>query len=167
MHELLRTASVSYPNVTLDLTAPTALIRADRYHLETVLNNLIDNALKYCDTSPSVRLHTRSENGLLIWSVIDNGIGIAPEYHKAIFKQFFRVPAGHTHDVKGFGLGLYYVQQVVRAHGWQLSLTSKMGVGSVFEVKSAYEHTLARTQQHWPIGKDKFVFSYLKTVFRF
>lgn len=167
MHELLRTASVSYPNVTLDLTAPTAVIRADRYHLETVLNNLIDNALKYCDTSPSVRLHTRIENGLLIWSVIDNGIGIAPEYHKAIFKQFFRVPAGHTHDVKGFGLGLYYVQQVVRAHGWQLSLTSKMGEGSTFEVKSAYEPTLATTQHYWPIAKNKVVFSYLKTVFRF
>ncbi len=133
LHEVMQTASIAFaPHVQLDLTAPSALLRADRYALETALNNLIDNALKYCDKPPCVVLHTRIEQGRLIWSVSDNGIGIAPEHRKAVFRQFFRVASGHTHTVNGFGLGLYYVWQVVQAHGWQLTLTSEPGQGSTF-----------------------------------
>lgn len=135
LHDVLTAAATAFsPHVTLDLTAPDASLQADRYHLETALNNLIDNAIKYCRTTPQVVLHTRLENGRLIWSVRDNGIGIAPEHQKAIFRQFFRVASGHTHDVKGFGLGLYYVRQVVRAHGWRLILTSELGRGSTFQI---------------------------------
>ena len=133
LHEVMQTAATAFaPYVQLDLTAPSALLRADRYTLETALNNLIDNALKYCDKPPCVVLHTRTEQGRLLWSVTDNGIGIAPEHQKAVFRQFFRVSSGHTHKVNGFGLGLYYVRQVIRAHGWHLTLTSEPGVGSIF-----------------------------------
>jgi two-component system phosphate regulon sensor histidine kinase PhoR len=135
IHELMRTAADAFgPSVKLDLTASNALIQADRYHLETTLNNLIDNALKYCDTLPNVILHTRIDQNQLIWSVSDNGIGVAPEHQKAIFRQFFRVPSGHTHNVNGFGLGLYYVAQVVQAHSWQLTLTSQPSAGSIFQI---------------------------------
>ena len=135
LHDLMTTVADRFaPCVKLDLTAPDAYIRADRYHLETALNNLIDNAIKYCNTMPCILLKTRFEGGKLIWSVKDNGIGIAPEHQKAVFRQFFRVASGHTHDVKGFGLGLYYVRQVIRAHGWRLTLTSKPDQGSTFEV---------------------------------
>lgn len=137
LHEIMRTVSDRFaPYVTLDLAAKNAQIMADRYHLETALTNLIDNAIKYCDTTPCVILRTRLEHGQLIWSVSDNGIGIAQEHQKAVFRQFFRVASGHTHNVKGFGLGLYYVQQVIRAHGWRLTLTSKPGQGSTFDIKS-------------------------------
>ena len=137
LHELMTSAANTFaPFVQLDLADTSAHIQADRYHLETALNNLIDNGLKYCDTSPCVVLRTRTENGQFIWSVRDNGIGIAPEHQKAIFRQFFRVSSGHTHNVKGFGLGLYYVQQVVKAHGWKLNLVSKLGKGSTFEIKT-------------------------------
>lgn len=137
LHDIMRTVADGFaPYVTLDLAATNAQIMADGYHLETALNNLIDNAIKYCDTTPCVILQTRLEHGQLIWSVSDNGIGIAPEHQKAVFRQFFRVASGHTHNVKGFGLGLYYVQQVIRAHGWRLTLTSKPGQGSTFEIKS-------------------------------
>ncbi|CAN5184933.1 HAMP domain-containing sensor histidine kinase [soil metagenome] len=137
LHEIMRVVSDGFaPYVTLDLVATNAQIMADRYHLETALTNLIDNAIKYCDTTPCVILQTRLEHGQLIWSVSDNGIGIAPEHQKAVFRQFFRVASGHTHNVKGFGLGLYYVQQVIRAHGWRLTLTSKPGQGSTFYIKS-------------------------------
>lgn len=139
LHELMTLAATGFaPHVTLNLTAPDVCIRADRYHLETTLNNLIDNALKYCNTTPCVLLETRFESGKLIWSVKDNGIGIAPAHQKAVFRQFFRVASGHTHNVKGFGLGLYSVQQVIRAHGWQLILTSKPDQGSTFEITCPY-----------------------------
>lgn len=135
LHELMLAGADAFsPFVTLDLTAPEAWVQADRYPLETALNNLLDNALKYCDRTPSVVIHTRLEQNQLIWSVRDNGIGIAPNHQKAVFRQFFRVTSGHTHPTKGFGLGLYYVRQVVRAHGWRLTLTSELGKGSTFTI---------------------------------
>ena len=135
LHELMQTAAAHFtPHVSLNLTAPNAHLLADRYQLETLLNNLIDNAIKYSPNQPQVALHTRREADRLIWSVSDAGIGIAPAHQKAVFRQFFRVPTGHTHNTKGFGLGLYYVWQVARAHGWQLSLKSQPGQGSTFIV---------------------------------
>lgn len=140
LHDLMTEAAQQFaPHITLDLTAPKADIHADRYHLETTLNNLIDNALKYCDKSPSIVLHTRQEQGKLRWSVSDNGIGIAPKHQKAVFQQFYRIGSGHTHNVKGFGLGLYYVRQVIRAHGWHLELHSEPGQGSTFTILIATE----------------------------
>jgi len=66
--------------------------------------------------------------------VRDNGIGIAPTHQKAIFRQFFRVPSGRTQQASGFGLGLYYVRQVISAHGWHIRLVSTPGLGSTFSV---------------------------------
>ena len=134
LHEIMRAAADAFaPHVTLDLTAPNPMLCADRYHLGTALNNLIDNAIKYSPAPPRVMLHTRQLANRLVWSVQDNGIGIAPAHQKAVFRQFFRVPAtDQTHNVSGFGLGLYYVWQVARAHGWRLTLNSEPGRGSTF-----------------------------------
>lgn len=124
------------PTVTLDLQAEPALILADKYALETLLNNLIDNARKYCQTTPCITLSTRTEGKTLVWVVADNGIGMAREHHRAVFRQFYRIPTGDVHNVKGFGLGLYYVGQVARAHGWKIGLTSTVGQGSTFILTS-------------------------------
>lgn len=129
-------AAAHEPHVQLDLQANPALLLADRYALETLLNNLIDNARKYSPTAPCITLSTRTEGKTLVWSVGDNGIGMAKEHHRAIFRQFYRIPTGNVHDVKGFGLGLYYVGQVIRAHGWTIRVKSDMGRGSVFEIRS-------------------------------
>ncbi len=135
LHALMRAAASTFaPYVTLDLRAAEGRVWADPYHLETALTNLIDNAIKYSQPTPAVVLHTHIDKGRLVWSVSDTGIGIDPVYHKAVFHQFFRVPTGHTPTATGFGLGLYYVQQVVRAHRWQLSLSSSPGQGSSFTI---------------------------------
>ena len=112
------------------------MVRGDRYHLQNVINNLIDNALKYNTATPHVVLETHHEADRLVWSVQDNGIGIAPEQQPLIFNQFYRVPTGNVHNVKGFGLGLYYVGKVIKAHRWQISLQSIPGSGSIFTVKT-------------------------------
>jgi two-component system, OmpR family, phosphate regulon sensor histidine kinase PhoR len=125
------------PYVLLDIQAQNPVVLADRYHLENILNNLIDNSLKYCeaDKPPCIILKTRQENGRLVWAVADNGIGIAPEHHRAVFRQFYRVPqSGAGRQANGFGLGLYYVWQVVRAHGWKISLVSAPAQGSEFRI---------------------------------
>ena len=151
LHELLTsTATTVGDSVHLDLQATNAHFQADRYHLENVLNNLTDNALKYRKTSPDapapeIWLRTRTVGNQLEWLVEDNGIGIAREHHKAVFRQFFRVPTGKVHDTKGFGLGLYYVQQVVREHGWKISLESQLGQGSKFTICAPLSSTSKTT----------------------
>ncbi|WP_234735182.1 sensor histidine kinase [Tellurirhabdus bombi] len=137
LHEVLKTLAALYqPHVSLDLKAAQSVIKADRYHLENLVKNLLDNAVKYCTDAPCVTIQTRNEGAQVIWSVRDNGIGIAQEYHEKIFGQFYRVPTDRMHTVKGFGIGLYYVRKVIRAHRWQIRLQSAEGAGSEFVIIS-------------------------------
>lgn len=124
------------PPLQLDLQLGPAPLLADPYALTLLLTNLIDNARKYCAELPCVVLSTRTQGSRLVWSVADNGIGIPKPHQRAVFRQFYRVPTGDVHDVKGFGLGLYYVRQVARAHGWRIRLDSVPGQGSTFEFSS-------------------------------
>jgi len=114
--------------------APGCIIQADRLHLTNVVNNLLDNALKYCAAAPQVIVATQCNNGRVTLSVKDNGIGIAKENTKKIFHKFYRVPTGNIHDVKGFGLGLYYVRNICQAHRWQLRVHSMPGAGTDFQI---------------------------------
>jgi two-component system phosphate regulon sensor histidine kinase PhoR len=114
--------------------AMKADIIADPFHFRCMITNLIDNALKYSDDVPKVIVKTSNKNGNLLVSVQDQGIGIAPEYQKKIFNQFFRISSGDVHNVKGFGIGLSYVKQIVRAHNWLLELDSELGKGSTFKI---------------------------------
>lgn len=103
-------------------------------HLTSVVYNLLDNALKYSPVSPNI-LVTLTENAHhVVLSVQDNGIGIAPEYKNKVFEKFFRVPTGDVHNIKGYGLGLSYVQSVVKSHKGMITVTSEPGKGSVFTV---------------------------------
>jgi len=114
--------------------AGNVLIKADPFHFRCMVTNLIDNALKYSDGAPEVIIRTVNKGNSLIVSVQDQGIGIAPEYQKKIFNQFFRIQYGDVHNVKGFGIGLSYVKQIVRAHKWLLELQSELGKGSTFKI---------------------------------
>ncbi len=109
-------------------------INADRIHLTNVYYNLIDNALKYTENKPEIVIQTSKTEKSLEVTVKDNGIGIAKEYQKKIFEQFYRVPTGDVHDVKGFGLGLNYVSLVIKAHRWRLRVESELKRGSTFTV---------------------------------
>ncbi len=110
------------------------VVGADRLHLTNVLYNLIDNAIKYCSTVPEIKIATSSDGKRLCIEVRDNGLGIARENQKKVFKKFYRVPTGNVHDVKGFGLGLHYVKSVVDAHRGAIRLESDLGKGSVFSI---------------------------------
>lgn len=110
-------------------------IEADRLHVTSVLFNLLDNALKYSKENPSIHVELKEENERIELSITDNGIGIPAEFHKKIFDKFFRVPAGDTHNVKGYGLGLSYVAYVIQRHYGSIEVESQRGIGSRFIIK--------------------------------
>ena len=118
--------------VQFDVQVDAAPVQLDRLHLGNVLNNLIDNAIKYSREAVTITIRGRQEATGWHLSVADNGPGIDPGYQDAIFDQFFRVPTGNLHNVKGFGLGLYYVRQVVERHGGRIAVRSGPGRGSEF-----------------------------------
>ena len=105
-------------------------VNADRMHLSNILNNLIDNAVKY--SGEKVAIHIAAEGNRL--TVSDNGIGMSPSDLKHIFEKFYRAHTGNLHDVKGYGLGLYYVHSIVEKHGWSITAQSELGKGTVFTI---------------------------------
>jgi len=120
-------------SVEFDLTMPPGEpIQADRLHLGNALSNLLDNAIKYSGERVKIQIRGHREAGGYTLSVQDDGLGIPKNYQTAIFDRFFRVPTGDLHPVKGFGLGLYYVRQVVERHGGRIEVQSEPGRGSRF-----------------------------------
>jgi signal transduction histidine kinase len=101
-------------------------------HLTSVIYNLLDNALKYSPVDPKIIIKLKSEGNKIILTIKDDGIGIAPEYRKRVFEKFFRVPTGDVHNIKGYGLGLSYVESVVKSHKGTIEVESEPGKGSSF-----------------------------------
>jgi len=120
--------------ITCDMQATCAEVSADRLHVVSVLNNLLDNAVKYCREQTKIFIRTFNDERGLIIEVTDNGIGISKENQKRVFQKFYRVPTGNVHDVKGFGLGLSYVKTIVEAHHGTIRLESELGKGSTFRI---------------------------------
>ncbi len=111
------------------------MVFVDRMHFTNVLSNLVDNAVKYSNEKVTVIFRYKNDGSNWQLAVTDNGIGIAKNHHHAVFDRFFRVPKGDLHAVKGFGLGLAYVRQVVERHGGSIDLVSEPGKGSEFILK--------------------------------
>jgi len=123
-------------NIKFDLTndAPNPYIMGDKVHILNLLYNLIDNAIKYSPNDPIINVCTWNENNSIVISVKDNGIGISKDHQQNIFKNLYRVPTGDIHEVRGFGLGLYYVKTIVDQFNGRIELTSELGKGSDFEI---------------------------------
>jgi signal transduction histidine kinase len=106
-------------------------VTADKSHLSNVLNNLIDNAIKYSGESVAINIKINADS----IEVADNGIGIPAKSLPYIFDKFYRVPHGNRQDVRGYGIGLYYVKHILEKMGWSISVKSQEGNGSVFTIK--------------------------------
>lgn len=116
----------------LDAQPPTLV--ADELHLTNMIYNLVDNGIKYSPTTPHIIVSTRHDGNRFVISVRDHGMGIAKADQKHVFEKFYRVSTGNVHNVKGFGIGLNYVAQVVRLHHGTISLESEPGQGSTFTI---------------------------------
>lgn len=121
----------------LDTGASAAVVQADRLHLTNILHNLVDNAVKYArpGVAPEITIHLQERPDGIILSVEDNGMGISKEHQKRVFDKFYRVSTGNVHNVKGFGLGLFYVREICKQHGWRVELSSEPGKGSQISIK--------------------------------
>jgi two-component system, OmpR family, phosphate regulon sensor histidine kinase PhoR len=116
-------------------------VLGDPMHLTNVFSNLVENAVKYSNGPPIITITTSSDKNGVTVSVADKGIGISIENQELIFKNLYRVHTGNLHDVKGFGLGLFYVKRLVEMHGGSIKLHSELGKGSVFSVFLPYKTT--------------------------
>jgi two-component system phosphate regulon sensor histidine kinase PhoR len=142
VHELLAEVKENFEfnqlnqggKIELNCIAENYKIQADPVHLTNVVYNLLDNAVKYCITTPQIVLNTRNEKNLLVIEIADNGIGMKREDLKQIFEKFYRVPTGNIHNVKGFGLGLYYVKLIIDAHEGKIEVKSAVNKGTTFTI---------------------------------
>lgn len=107
-------------------------IEGDHTHLGNVINNLIDNAVKYSPADQPIDIITEDDTHFLSVTIVDRGIGIAPAHQKHLFNKFYRVPSGNVHDIKGFGLGLHYVKKILHMHRGNIFVESTLGKGSRF-----------------------------------
>ena len=120
-----------------DIEAVNSAIYVDEMHFQNVIFNLLDNAVKYRkpDDALNIHLKTWDDEQHVYLSISDNGLGIKKENQKKIFEKFYRVHTGNVHDVKGFGLGLAYVKQIVDVNGGEITVESEYGKGTTFTIK--------------------------------
>lgn len=121
----------------LHLGIPHPIVMADRLHLTNILHNLVDNAVKYSkpNVPPEIVVGLyKSKKGVGL-KVADNGLGISKEHQKRVFDKFYRVSTGNVHNVKGFGLGLFYVREICKQHGWPIQLRSEIGKGTSIDIQ--------------------------------
>jgi two-component system phosphate regulon sensor histidine kinase PhoR len=121
--------------LNLNLSESSHILLADPVHLTNVFYNLMDNAVKYSKEDVQISISTKLSSSYLVIEFSDKGIGISKEHQKAIFDKFFRVPTGNVHNVKGFGLGLYYVKLIIEGHKGKISVKSDIGEGTSFAIK--------------------------------
>lgn len=121
--------------ITTHFTAIQAEVLANQFHMTNVLVNMLENALKYSVEAPKIDVYTESTNKNLIIKIKDEGIGMSKQAQKYIFDKFYREQKGNIHDVKGHGLGLAYVKEIIDNHHGTVFVESEKGTGSIFTVK--------------------------------
>ncbi|MEC3880652.1 ATP-binding protein [Parapedobacter sp. 10938] len=121
-------------NVNMHLDATDAVVSGDELHLSNVLFNLLDNAIKYSNENPDITIKTKNSDKQVHVTVADKGIGMSRDQLSKIFDQFYRIPTGNRHDVKGFGLGLSYVNDIVKRLDGKIHVRSEKDKGTTFEI---------------------------------
>ena len=149
VHEIIEEAAENFEfnqleelggTIQLELNADNPILNADQVHITNIVNNLVDNAIKYCDKTPEIIIFSTNLKGKISITIKDNGKGISRENLKHIFDKFYRVPTGNLHDVKGFGLGLFYVKTIIEELGGTISVKSILGKGSEFTISLPVTH---------------------------
>ena len=135
LEDIVAKMHVRFPKAVLHFTKnEVPILRGDRQGLMSVFMNLIENAVKYSQKNPTIYLHYSYEKGKFIFEITDNGMGIANSEKKKIFERFYRIGNEETRTTKGTGLGLYIVNQIVKAHNGTIQVLDNIPKGSIFKV---------------------------------
>jgi two-component system, OmpR family, phosphate regulon sensor histidine kinase PhoR len=121
--------------IKLELSPDVSSVSGDRNHLSNIFYNLLDNAVKYAGEAPDILIKSEIKGNWIRLQVSDNGPGIARIHQKKVFQKFYRIPTENVHDVKGFGLGLFYVKSICEAHHWKISIDPLPARGTTFILK--------------------------------
>lgn len=125
---------ITYPKINIKTdfqTSKTNLI-LDKFHLTTAILNVLENAVKY--DSHNIKIKTKTTQSQFCISIEDDGIGISKTKQALLFEKFYRVEQGNLHNAKGLGLGLYYVDQIIKAHQGTIAVMSDLGKGAEFTI---------------------------------
>jgi signal transduction histidine kinase len=141
LKKLLVDVAESYKNkAAVHYTGETIVFKGNESHFERAIINVFDNAIKYNESAVSkVDVNTAIKEGIIEISIADNGPGITDAYKAKVFDQFYRIPTGNIHNVKGYGLGLSYVKKVVQAHKGSITIKDNQPSGSMFTIRIPYE----------------------------
>ncbi len=135
LNDIVNKISIRFPKADIKTEAKEVpILRGDRQGLVSVFTNLIENAIKYSPDAPKIRLKYWFDNGLFKFEVIDNGLGIHNAQKRKVFEKFYRIGNEDTRKTKGTGLGLYIVEQIVKAHQGSIKITDNIPKGSIFHV---------------------------------
>lgn len=148
VHEVIRQKKAVYQilisekngSLTYDLQAERPTLLGDPMHLGNILDNLLDNAIKYSELAPDIRISTSNQKDALVLEIRDRGMGIDGEDLPFVFDKFYRVTKGNLHQTNGFGLGLSYVKTITELHRGRISLASKPGEGCTFSLTFPVYH---------------------------
>jgi two-component system phosphate regulon sensor histidine kinase PhoR len=132
LHSMKLIFEKSKADVKYSSAGESFIISGGSIHVTNVIYNLIDNALKYSGHEPAINITLEGNGHRVVIKIADKGIGIAREYQSKIFEKFFRVPTGDVHNTKGYGLGLSYVDNVMKSHHGWINVESTPGEGSIF-----------------------------------
>lgn len=135
LNSIINDFQIAYPDILIEkmLDSKKISINLDKFHLTTAITNVLENAVKYGCTN--IKVKSTLEEGQFAVSISDDGIGISKNKHSLLFDKFYRVEQGDLHDAKGLGLGLYYVDQIIKAHQGSIHVISDLGKGATFDLR--------------------------------
>ena len=135
LEQIVRGCQAVGKRVTTTLNCPDgAIVTADKFHLRNILQTIIDNSVKYSNEQVEIIIDVEQSASTTEIAITDNGIGIAERHQQHIFDKFYRVPTGDKHDVRGYGLGLYYARTIVERHGGTIAVQSRKGEGTTITI---------------------------------
>ena len=137
LHEIVHTSQIKNADVAtinFNTTLTHCNLPFDEVHITNCIESVLENAIKYSDLPAIINITIADTNKQTIIAIADNGFGIDAKYFKSIFKKFYRIPTGNVHNKNGYGLGLFYVYNIILKHNWKLKLQSQIGKGSTFSI---------------------------------